>query len=485
MPIEFHRDGPWKLPEGWLWARLGEVAEILAGQSPPSNTYNVSGNGLPFFQGKTEFGEYSPTARKWCPSPERIAECGDVLISVRAPVGPTNLADVQCAIGRGLAAIRPRGSIESRWLLFALRRIEHSIADQATGTTFGGIPTTLLYDLLVPVAPAPEQRRIVARIDEMFTEIADGETALARARDDLDTWRRALLKAAVTGKLTREWRQHNRSNETGAELITRWRREIAFASGELGFSAQPSSDDLPETWAWSTVAEAGEIRLGRQRAPQHHNGRHMRPYLRVANVFEGRLDLTDVKSMNFTPEEFKIYQLQSGDLLLNEGQSPALLGRPAMYRGEIDGCCFQNTLLRFRANPGLSPKFALLVFRHYLRSGRFKREGRITTNLAHLSQKRCAAIEFPVPPAVEQTEIVGRVQLLEEQTFEQFEHIEVSAIGPLRQSVLRAAFEGRLVEQDPNDESANLLLARIREPVDSTPPRRRARRWGNAALAAE
>jgi hypothetical protein len=95
MAIEFRRDGPWTLPEGWVWARLGDIATILPGQSPPSHTYNAHGEGLPFFQGKSEFGESSPTARKWCSLPRRIAEPGDILISVRAPVGPTNLANLQ------------------------------------------------------------------------------------------------------------------------------------------------------------------------------------------------------------------------------------------------------------------------------------------------------------------------------------------------------------------------------------------------------
>jgi type I restriction enzyme S subunit len=74
----------------------------------------------------------------------------------------------------------------------------------------------------------------------------------------------------------------------------------------------------------------------------------MRPYLRVANVFENRIDISDVLEMNFTPEEFEVYALEYGDILLNEGQSLELVGRPAMFKNEIEGACFQNTLVRFR-----------------------------------------------------------------------------------------------------------------------------------------
>jgi type I restriction enzyme S subunit len=121
--------------------------------------------------------------------------------------------------------------------------------------------------------------------------------------------------------------------------------------------------DIPDTWAWCAVEEAGEVQLGRQRAPQHHAGKNMRPYLRVANILEDALDLSDVKSMNFTPKEFETFALQAGDILLNEGQTPDLLGRPAIYNNEIEGCCFQKTLLRFRTHKEILPQFALIVFR--------------------------------------------------------------------------------------------------------------------------
>ncbi len=120
----------------------------------------------------------------------------------------------------------------------------------------------------------------------------------------------------------------------------------------------------------------------------------MHPYLRVANVFEDRIDTTDVMQMTFSDEEFERYRLRPGDVLLNEGQSPRLLGRPAIYRGQPPDVAFTNSLIRFRAGPSVAPEWALAVFRHYMRSRRFMRESRITTNIAHLSAKRFSAVEF-------------------------------------------------------------------------------------------
>mgnify|MGYP005871280621 CR=1 FL=1 len=129
-------------PIGWVPATIHEVADTIFGQSPPSSSYNKEGNGLPFFQGKAEFGAKHPIARSWCTEPTREAEAGDILLSVRAPVGPTNVADRHCAIGRGLAAIRP--FIDTEYVRFWFLRSEQVLAAKGTGTTFSAISKGVL-----------------------------------------------------------------------------------------------------------------------------------------------------------------------------------------------------------------------------------------------------------------------------------------------------------------------------------------------------
>ncbi len=124
------------LPEGWERVPLKDAVHIVLGQSPSSTTYNEEGEGLPFFQGKTEFGEIYPTVKKWCSEPKKVAEKEDVLVSVRAPVGPTNLAPYECAIGRGLAALRPLGGSESKYFLYLIRRYQDKLASLGTGTVY-------------------------------------------------------------------------------------------------------------------------------------------------------------------------------------------------------------------------------------------------------------------------------------------------------------------------------------------------------------
>jgi len=198
----------------------------------------------------------------------------------------------------------------------------------------------------------------------------------------------------------------------------------------------------------------------------------MRPYLRVANVFEERIDISDVMEMNFTPDEFQTYKLNEGDILLNEGQSAELVGRPAIYRSEMPEACFTNTLVRYRVSDSLLNNFALIVFRYFMHSGSFTKIARITTNIAHLGADRFASMKMPCPPLEEQVEIVSRAN----KEFSKAGHIAAAldeqerVVSALRQSILKAAFEGRLVSQDPDDEPASVLLERFRVEAELAKP---------------
>ena len=144
---------------------LQETAEIIAGQSPKSEFYNETGEGVPFFQGKTDFGENYPTVTTWCTKPKKMAKEGDILFSVRAPVGPTNIAKVDCCIGRGLSAIRPGDEINRSYLRYFFKKIEQKISDQGRGSTFKAITQKDLKTLKIPLPSLSEQKAIVAKLD--------------------------------------------------------------------------------------------------------------------------------------------------------------------------------------------------------------------------------------------------------------------------------------------------------------------------------
>lgn len=185
------------LPIGWQLKKLGEVCQIIMGQSPPSNTYNSNGIGLPFFQGKAEFTELYPIVEKWCDTPNKIAEPNDILLSVRAPVGTTNLVNVKCCIGRGLAAIR---FDNYKYVFYFLKSIEQELDSKGTGTTFRAISGETIRNTEIPIPTPLEQQAIVAKIEELLSELENGKQQLLTAQQQLKVYRQSLLKWAFEGK---------------------------------------------------------------------------------------------------------------------------------------------------------------------------------------------------------------------------------------------------------------------------------------------
>lgn len=493
------------LPKGWVLAKIGEVCTLVNGRAfkptewcadgiPIVRIQNLNNPAAPFnyFQGTVDDRFYIDT------DDLLFAWSGTPGTSFGAHIWRGGRALLNQHIFRVLVDERV---VDKRYFRYALNAKLASFIERAHGGVGLRHITKGKFEATPIALPSlSEQRRIVAKIEELFSDLDAGVAALQAAQRQLQRYRQSVLKAAVEGKLTEAWRrQHGHEGEPADVLLARIlaeRRERWEAEQRAKYEVQgkeppsgwqkrykepaaPETGDLPELpegWMWVRVAQVGDVQLGRQRSPQHHQGDHMRPYLRVANVYEDRIDLTDVKEMNFTPEEFEVYKLAYGDILLNEGQSLELVGRPAMFKNEVDGCCFQNTLVRFRAFDGLDRRYALLVFRAYLHTGRFQRIASWTTSIAHLGASRFAEMEFPLPPAAEQAEIVQEVERLlsvATEVEQAIEH-ELQRAERLRQGILKRAFSGKLVPQDPNDEPAEALLARIQGVQKQ--PSKRARR---------
>ncbi|MEM5831655.1 MAG: restriction endonuclease subunit S [Candidatus Aenigmatarchaeota archaeon] len=151
-----------EIPEDWEVVRLGEenISEIIMGQSPSSQYYNEKGMGLPFLQGKAEFGDITPLPTKWCTRPIRISKEGDILISVRAPVGDVNFADQVFCIGRGLAAIRCKNNLNKIFLFNYLKFAKKRLIEEASGSTFKAIRKSNIENFKIPLPSLPEQQEI-------------------------------------------------------------------------------------------------------------------------------------------------------------------------------------------------------------------------------------------------------------------------------------------------------------------------------------
>lgn len=386
---------------------------------------------------------------------------GDVLFAKITPC----MENGKMAVARGLRngigcgstefhVLRPKPGVDAQYIFHFVSsaRLRAEAARQMTGAVGQKrVPAAFLEQCEIPLPDLEEQRRIVAEVERQFSRLDEAVANVKRTRSTLKRYKAAVLEAAVKGRLvpTEAALAHHRrsSYETGEQLldriVTTGSSIIRQRGGRLVSSSKASGlGSLPDGWTWATYGLVGRLQLGRQRAPKYHSGSNMRPYLRVQNVFEDRLDLSDVKEMDFPSGDFQKYVLEAGDLLLNEGQSPELLGRPAIYRGELPGACFTNTLIRLRAASGVRVEFALLVARHHMHSGRFVDEGSITTNIAHLSVGRLSAVEFPLPPSDEQDRIVAEAdrQFSIIAALEQSTALAERRVAELRGAILTSAF---------------------------------------------
>jgi type I restriction enzyme S subunit len=402
------------LPDDWDEASLGEVCLPVAKVDPvvtgrPTVRYveigGIDGEGHKLLDVP---GVDSATAPSRC---RQVLCGGDTVFSTVRPY-LERIAFIPESLNQefastGFCVLRPGERIEPRFLFHLA--VSPLVLDQVLPLQKGvSYPAVLNKEVLatrIPLPPVLEQRRIVAILEDHFAH--------------LDAAGEALLKAG------------NRA---------------AALTKQVLLEAIPEPEGYPPTWRRTEVGRAGHVELGRQRHPDWHTGSNMRPYLRVANVFEDRLDLSDVMEMHWPAGTFERFRLHPGDVLLNEGQSPHLLGRPAIYRGTPHDVAFTNSLLRFQAGEGVLPEFALLVFRRHMHAGRFTRESRITTNIAHLSAGRLKTVEFPIPPMAEQQRLVAEVKEKLNGAQRLVDHIDAVAgrTQALRRSLLKAAFRGDL-----------------------------------------
>lgn len=355
--------------------------------------------------------------------------------------------------------------------------------------------------------PRHEQTRIVDKLEELLSDLDAGVVELKAAQKKLALYRQSLLKAAVEGALTADWRARRVARgealETGAELLARilierrarWEaRQLAKFKEQgktppKGWQAkypepvQPDTTNLsslPAGWLWASLDMLGEIVSGVAKGSKQTPGISLRevPYLRVANVQRGFLDLSEIKKIMASERDIEELTLLNGDVLFNEGGDRDKLGRGWVWRDEVAQCIHQNHVFRMR--PYLPEVLSEFVSYHGNTFGKswFQQAGKQTTNLASINLGILRAFPVPVPPADEAREILERVS----QEIDAIKLQEASIERGLRQAtaqrknLLKAAFSGQLVPQNPNDEPASTLLARIRAEREARESPRQGRR---------
>jgi type I restriction enzyme S subunit len=386
--------------------------------------------------------------------------------------------------------IRPETDVLARWIAGFL--VQHEVRRSAQRAMTGGVgqmrvPAAFLESLRIPIAPTAEQERIADALDELLSDLDAGVAALERVRNKLKLYRAAVLKAAVEGALTAEWRKQHPQTEPASELLKRilaerrrrWEEEQLRKFKEKGREPpknwkakykEPMAPDttglpsLPEGWCWASFDQIGETQGGLQKSPNRKPTRHHYPYLRVANVHRGSLDLNDLHRFELTEEELNRLRLQSGDLLIVEGNgSRTEIGRCALWSGEVEDCVHQNHIIRVRPLSGVVPTYANTFMNSPTGQLAIQHVASSTSGLYTLSVVKIERLPIALPTTAEQEAIVEAV----EGQLSVIDHLEFDLASKLtnaqalRQSILRHAFSGKLVPQDPNDEPAPELLKRI------------------------
>lgn len=477
------------LPVGWATASLSDVGDLHGGQSPSVSDVNRDGIGTPYVTGPDQWDGVTLHLDKWTTNPKRVVPDGCIFITVKGAGVGTLFPGVACAIGRDVYAFEPSPLLSRRFIEHSLRYNIAEVLRHAKGD-IPGLSKGHILGHVTAFPPFNEQLRIVAKLDELFSDLDAGVAALKKAKANLKRYRAGRLMAAVDGTLTADWRATHRVSQTGSQLLEqilaerrrRWEAD-QLAKFEATEKTPPknwqekyvepeppdTSDlpELPEKWCWATLEAIAQLVGGitKDKKRSRQAGMKVIPYLRVANVQRGYLDLDEMKTIHASPEDIADLLLQKGDVLFTEGGDRDKLGRGWIWQEELPECIHQNHIFRARLiDSAVEPKF---ISHHGNTFGQkwFTTAGKQTTNLASINLGVLRRFPVPIPPGDEQSQIIAEVdqQLsVVDATLKQIDQDLIRA-AQLRNGILKQAFEGNLVLQDPSDEPASTLLERIRQ----------------------
>jgi type I restriction enzyme S subunit len=496
------------LPEGWAETNLGEVAVWGSGGTPSRSKSSYFGGSIPWL--KT--GELGPkyiwsveetiSVEGLNKSSAKLFPTGSVAIAMYgATIGRTSIFAIDTSTNQACAVAQPiENTLFNEFLYYFLLSVKKKLIDSGKGGAQPNISQGVLKAFPLSLPPLNEQKRIVAKIEELLSELDAGVAALKQAREKLKVYRQAVLKAAFEGWLTESWRkEHADELESADKLLARiraerearyqerlaeWQRAVAEweTVGKPGkkptkprkpkelppLTAEELADlpELPDGWGWGKLGECSDI-VGGVTKGRNLSGKETisLPYLRVANVQDGYLDLRELKLIDVLPEDLNKYRLEYGDILYIEGGDKDKLGRGTLWKNEVSNCIHQNHVFRARLVGGFfEPKFVALISQAQTAKRYFFKNAKQTVNLASVNMTVLSGLPIQIVPIEEQQQIVQEI----ESRFSAVEQMEqavdegLKKAEALRQSILKQAFTGKLVPQDPSDEPASELLARIR-----------------------
>lgn len=461
-----------ELPDGWVWTTFGEVATISSGGTPATKyKYNFGGDiawitpaDLSNFKKKfIQRGRRNISKKGLDSSSAVLLPKGTVLLSTRAPIGYVAIAANPIATNQGFKnLILPQG-IWDEYVFYYLRASKTLLEKHASGTTFLEVSASRLASVPIPLPPLSEQHRIVVRIEELFTKLDSGVGTLRKADTQFSRYKRSMLRCAFEGKLTKEWRERHRDElEPASVLIERMRHRRRDQEGRRWKQTLPVDqsevEELPQGWALSTIGGIGRIVTGK--TPSKKNEEYYGtdfPFFKPTDLNKGYR----VESAN---DGLSILGMEKANLLPANSVLVTCIGATIGKTGltRVQGASNQQ-INAIVPEKEVFPEFIYFICISPQFQKRIITDASATT-LPILRKSRFEVLSFPLPPLLEQYEIVKQIEWclsvasdVKKITDRTSQHAE-----RLRHSVLRKAFEGKLVLQEPTDEPAEELLERIR-----------------------
>lgn len=487
------------LPEGWADGTLNDLSEITMGNSPPSSTYNQTGDGIPLVNGPVEFseGQLGPThVTKYTTAPSRTCKEGDFLLCVRgSTTGRSNIAAFDACIGRGVASIRAYEYQPFVNHFVASKR--QAFYDMGTGSTFPSVSQKQIGAVRVGVPPLAEQSRIVSAIESLQERSSRARVLLSEVGPLIGQLRQSVLRDAFSGKLTADWRETNLDVEPASELLSRIRteRRERWETEQLAkYEAQGKQP--PKNWqdkykepdvtfdedafdtefqidkscGWEVVPL--ELLVDPEKSIPYGIVKTGDPYpngvptVRCGDIKRFSIAINDLKLVN--PEVHEQYRrtwLEGGEVII---AIRGTVGETAVVPAEMKGMNISREVALIPVLPGVDSTFLMYLLAspaaQRLITGQVKGVAQSGINLADLRM-----LPTPLPSLEEQQEIARQI----EEALNMLDSVLAiqasmeSSLTQLDQSILSKAFRGELVPQDPRDEPASELLARIRAKRDA------------------
>jgi len=478
------------IKQNWELMLLGDVCKTTSGGTPRRSVKAYFQGDIPWVKSGElpdglvqNVGEYI-SEEAVSNSSAKVFPAGTLLIALYgATVGKLGILTFDAASNQAVCAIFPKKNIEPKYLYWHLRNVRSDLIKQAIGGAQPNISQGILRNIPVPVAPIDQQKRIVEEIEKQVSRLDEAVTNLKRVKTNLKRYKASVLQAAVTGKLTEEWRKQQAGDvEPVSKLLeqilterrqkweetelARLREQHARGQSKIDENWQPKNDkwkekykepsepntlglpELPITWVWTTTEQVSNATGGLTQNKKREQYVVKMPFLRVANVYANELRLDNVLEIGVLDTELKRVILKKGDLLVVEGNgSPDQIGRLAIWDDSVSPCVHQNHLIKVRL---LMPEMGKLVL-YWLLSlqGRqcIKAVANSTTGLYTLSISKVSSLPSPLAPLKEQQRIIEEVEsrLSVAEKIERTVDANLKRAERLRQSILKQAFSGKLV----------------------------------------